>query len=58
MRVFMYVLFVKNEGEGEGGRALNREGGLFERGGLNRGFMAYIIRFMFTSSLPFISHFL
>ena len=29
----MYVLFVKNEGEGEGGRALNREGGLFERGG-------------------------
>ena len=27
MQVFMYVLFVKNEGEGEGGRALNREGG-------------------------------
>ena len=42
MHVFMYALFVKNEGEGEGGR------GLIERG-------AY---FMFTSSLPFITHFL
>ena len=32
MQVFMYVLFVKNEGEGEGGRALNR-GGAYLRGG-------------------------
>ena len=51
MHVFMYVLFVKNEGEGEGGR------GLFERG-LNRGFTVFFFRFMFTSSLPFITHFL
>ena len=32
MHVFMYVLFVKNEGGGGGGTGLNREGGLFERG--------------------------
>ena len=101
MHVFMYVLFVKNEGEGEGGRGLI-ERGAYLRGGLNgcflvlrkllfvsfcvvvwvlfsvfsifcitslvsatprnhrlnRGFTVYIFRFMFTSSLPFITHFL
>ena len=57
MHVFMYVLFVKNEGEGEGGRGLI-ERGAYLRGRLNRGFTVYIFRFMFTPSLPFITHFL
>ena len=49
MHVFMYVLFVKNEGEGEGGR------GLFE---IIEDLRYFFFRFMFTSSLPFITHFL
>ena len=44
MHVFMYVLFVKNEGEGEGGRGLI-EGGAYLRRVLNRGFTVFFFSF-------------